>query len=142
MKPLVSVIPDREPVEIAKRISFSPKRRAEVLLANGGRCYLTGAKIAAGDAWDVEHVIPLAQGGTNDLVNLKPALSAAHKIKSAKDAADTAKAKRLAGETCQGPSKPIQSRGFSDRSRGFDGQIRLTRKASRYITLIERNEDE
>ena len=133
MRPEFSIIPEREPVEIAKRISFSPKRRAEVLLANGGRCYLTNAKIAAGDAWDVEHVIPLAQGGTNDLANLKPALASAHKVKSATDAANTAKAKRLAGETCQGQGKPIPARGFSDRTRGFDGNVKLTRKAARYI---------
>jgi hypothetical protein len=133
MKPERSIIPEREPVEIAKRVSFSPKVRAQVLLANGGRCYLTGQKIAAGEAWEVEHVIPLAQGGTNDLANLRPALKAAHKIKSANDAANTAKARRLAGETCQGRGRLIPSRGFSDRTRGFDGQIKLTRKAMRYL---------
>lgn len=126
MRPSVSVIPEREPVEIAKRVSFSQKRRVEVLLANGGRCYLSGVKISAGNVWDVEHVIPLAQGGTNDLANLKPALASAHKVKSAEDATNTARAKRRAGETCQGHRQPIPARVNpwpAKGSRGFSRKV-------------------
>tara|TARA_R110002051_G_scaffold316556_1_gene396315 strand:- start:4336 stop:4773 length:438 start_codon:yes stop_codon:yes gene_type:complete len=143
MRPDQSIMPERPPVEIAKRISFSPKVRAEVLLANGGRCYLTNAKIMAGDKWDVEHVIPLAQGGTNDPANLRPALASAHKIKTAKDAADTAKARRRAGETCQGePARKLQGRGFGSVNRKMDGSIGPTRKAQRAANDDQKPKDQ
>ncbi len=143
MKPECSIMPERPPVEIAKRVAFSPKVRAQVLLANGGRCYLSGVKIMAGDKWEVEHVIPLAQGGTNDPANLRPALAGAHKIKTAKDAADTARARRLAGETCQGePARPLHGRGFSPRTRKMDGSIGLTRKALRALAANDEGADQ
>lgn len=143
MRPDRSIMPERPPVEIAKRVSFSPKVRAEVLLANGGRCYLTNAKIMAGDKWDVEHVIPLAQGGTNDPANLRPALAGPHKIKSAKDATDTAKARRLAGETCQGePARKLQGRGFGTTNRKMNGSIGVTAKARRYLAANDQKQSE
>lgn len=143
MKPERSIMPEREAVTLEPRKAFTPKQRAEVLLANGGRCYLSGAKIAAGDAWDVEHVIPLAQGGTNAPGNLKPALKDPHKVKSAKDAADTAKARRLAGETCTAePARKLQGRGFGTTNRKMNGTIGLTAKARRYLAANDPKQSE
>lgn len=104
----------RPPVPLHPRKGFTPKQRAEVLLAGGGRCSLCKAKIMPGEAWDVEHRVALALGGTNDPANLEPAHSACHRKKSAVDVAAVAKCKRLSGEVGSDRKKqPIPSRGFA-----------------------------
>jgi 5-methylcytosine-specific restriction protein A len=61
-----------------------------------GRCYLSGLKInALKDAYEFEHVIALANGGEHREFNIKLALKAAHKAKSASDVKVTAKIRRL-----------------------------------------------
>lgn len=76
------------------RRCISTKERASIFLAAGGRCHLCGGAIGATEAWDVEHVIPLAQGGEDGGDNLRPAHRKCHKAKTAQDATDTARAKR------------------------------------------------
>lgn len=90
---------NREPVQIHKRKSFSAKDRARIFAAHDGVCGLSGVKITAGEAWEIEHRIPLALGGTNDDENLYPALVAPHAVKTKADVRNIAKAKRLSGET-------------------------------------------
>ena len=60
-----------------------------------GRCYLSKVKIRPGMAWDVEHLIPIANGGQNRERNLAPALKDPHKVKSADDAKDKAHVDRM-----------------------------------------------
>lgn len=67
---------------MAKRITITPKRRAEVFRDAGGICHLCSRKIAPGEAWEVEHRKPLALGGTNDPDNLFPAHADCHAGKS------------------------------------------------------------
>ena len=67
---------------MAKRITITPKRRAEVFRDAGGLCHLCSRKIAPGEAWEVEHRKPLALGGTNDPENLSPAHVDCHAGKS------------------------------------------------------------
>lgn len=64
--------------------------RARVFRAYDGRCYLTKQKIGVADAWDLEHIRPLSMArpgeNLNRESNLAPALKAAHKAKSAREA--------------------------------------------------------
>lgn len=53
----------------------------------GGKCYLSGRKILAGDKWELEHVISLCNGGEHRESNLAPALVAPHKVKTKADMA-------------------------------------------------------
>lgn len=79
-----------------------------------------------------EHWAPLAQTGTNDLRNRALLRKPCAKRKTRKDSGDTAKCKRLAGETCTARGRPIpqraepmQGRGFDKtKTRGFGGQVR------------------
>lgn len=88
------------PEWIGKNDDAVPPRsvRARVFRAYDGRCYLTGAKIAAGDEWDLEHVKPLAMARPGETLNresnLAPALKAPHREKTAREATDRAKADR------------------------------------------------
>jgi len=69
--------------------------RLRVFEAHGGRCYLSGRKIAAGDAWELEHVKPLHLGGENRESNLAPALVEAHREKTSREITAKAKADRI-----------------------------------------------
>lgn len=72
-----------------------------------------------------EHLIPLEQTGSNDLKNRalyrKPCAAA----KTKTDARNTAKCKRLAGETCAEPSRrPMPSRPFpTDLRKRMNGKV-------------------
>lgn len=72
-----------------------PRVRLRVFEAHGGVCYLSGRKIMPGDAWQLEHPLALVNGGENRESNLAPALTAAHKIKTAEDVAQKAKNDRV-----------------------------------------------
>ena len=76
------------------RKRYSAARVAAWFLEHGGVCHICAGKISAGQVWEREHVIPLAQGGSDELDNQRPAHAVCHKAKTAKDAGDTARAKR------------------------------------------------
>jgi 5-methylcytosine-specific restriction endonuclease McrA len=60
-----------------------------------GTCYLSGRKILAGDKWEVEHIIALANGGEHREDNLAPALIEPHKEKTKADRKITSKIARV-----------------------------------------------
>lgn len=59
--------------------------RVRVFEKYEGRCYLSGALIRAGDAWDLEHILALCNGGEHRESNFAPALVAPHKDKTRAD---------------------------------------------------------
>jgi hypothetical protein len=86
-----------------------------------GVCHISKRKIGAGEAWQLEHVIPLSLGGEHRESNLRPALGDPHKGKSAEEADRRAKADAAAKRHIgirPVSSRPLQSRGFasSDKS--------------------------
>jgi 5-methylcytosine-specific restriction enzyme A len=76
------------------RRRLSDTARVALFLRHDGICHICGSRIIVGERWEVEHVLPLAQGGEDDDTNTRPAHAKCHRVKTAKDAADTAKAKR------------------------------------------------
>lgn len=79
-----------------KRKPRTGKARLAILEAHGRRCYLSGAIIdPVRDSWALDHVIPLAGGGTDDDDNLRPVLAGAHLEKTKDDLARIAKGKRV-----------------------------------------------
>jgi len=101
------------------RKSFSAKDRARIFAAHGGVCGLSGMKIGAGDAWHIEHRVPVAMGGSNDDENLCPALVEPHSVKTKVDVARISKAKRQSGIE-GGQAARRAKRGFSlIQNRGF-----------------------
>lgn len=78
------------------RRSRTGKQRLAILEAHGSRCYLSGQAIdPMRDRWELEHVIPLAGGGSDDDTNLRPVLAKAHLEKTRTDLARIAKGKRV-----------------------------------------------
>ena len=73
-----------------------PSVRLRIFEKHGGRCRLTDKKILAGDKWDLDHIVPLADGGENRESNLAPVLHYAHQQKTVEENKARAKAKRNA----------------------------------------------
>lgn len=67
-----------------------PRVRLRVFERNGGRCHISGRKIAAGEPWDLDHVVALINGGEHRESNLAPALRDKHRAKTASDVAEKA----------------------------------------------------
>jgi 5-methylcytosine-specific restriction endonuclease McrA len=68
--------------------------RDRVFLRAGGRCYLTNRKLMPGE-WDLDHVKRLADGGEHRESNLAPIWRARHRVKTAEENSDAAKADRI-----------------------------------------------
>lgn len=77
------------------RHRFSPKEMAEIFAERGGRCANCGNKIRARD-WELDHLIPLSLGGTNDRTNLQILCDICHGAKTCTDVSEAAKSKRIA----------------------------------------------
>jgi 5-methylcytosine-specific restriction enzyme A len=101
--------------KLMTRRSFSKKDRARIFAANCGCCHLCEGKIAVGEKWDVEHVIPWALTRDDSDANLRPAHVKCHAVKTAKDVGDIARAERRRAKHLGYAPKtrnPIKSRGF------------------------------
>ena len=95
--------------------------RARVFRAYDGICYLTGRKIGAGEAWDLEHIRPLSMARPGESLNresnLAPALQVAHREKTSQEATDRAKADRIHAKHhgyFPKTKHPLRSRGFGE----------------------------
>lgn len=62
------------------RRRLSNTRRAQLFADKNGVCHLCGAKVQAGEAWDVSHPIPLAIGGSDDETNWDVAHRKCHRL--------------------------------------------------------------
>ena len=87
-----------------------------ILRRHNYRCHISGREITDGTPWEAEHIKPLWAGGENREANYAPALVDPHKVKSARETAQRAKADRqgasAAGLKQRPPGLRIQSRGF------------------------------
>lgn len=63
-----------------KRKQFSPTERTKIYNKNRGRCAICG-KFVPYDNFTVDHIIPLAKGGTNVMDNLQVACNVCNLIK-------------------------------------------------------------
>ena len=83
-----------------------PRVKLRVFDAYGGRCYITGQKIQPGDAWQVDHIKALINGGENRENNLAPVLSAPHREKTATDVKLKSKVARIRAKHLGIETKP------------------------------------
>jgi 5-methylcytosine-specific restriction endonuclease McrA len=108
-------------------VSQALKRR--VWEAADGLCMWCGEEVPpAGPEVDYDHRIPLALNGADDETNLGPIHKRpCHKLKTAQDIGQIAKAKRQRKliEERTASKRPVKGRGFrKDVTRGFDGRAR------------------
>lgn len=111
------------------RRRISAKERLAIFTRAEGKCHICGHKIDAGlERWDVEHVIPLAMGGTEDKgdENLQPAHYTCHQFKTAQDSGQIAKAKRMDQRRMgigRQSSNPLPGGRNDRRKRKLDGTV-------------------
>lgn len=72
-----------------------PHVRLRIFERYEGHCYLSGRKIMRGDAWELDHIKALINGGENRESNLAPALKDKHREKTAGDVAEKSKVARM-----------------------------------------------
>lgn len=72
-----------------------PRVRLRVFAAHMGRCYLSGRRIGPADAWEVDHIVALVNGGEHRERNLAPVLREKHREKTAEDVKQKAKNDRI-----------------------------------------------
>jgi 5-methylcytosine-specific restriction enzyme A len=68
-----------------RRRSMTQQRRARIFAAHDEQCHRCTRKIRPGDDWDVDHVLALERGGTDDDENLAPICEWCHTEKTADD---------------------------------------------------------
>jgi 5-methylcytosine-specific restriction endonuclease McrA len=66
------------------RHRLSPRERERVFDDNRGVCHICEQLIQRGQAWQVSHPIPLANGGEDVPSNRKPAHTRCHEVQTAK----------------------------------------------------------
>ena len=110
-----------------RRTIFSTSFRLTLFLKRKGICSTCTQKIDAGKAWDIDHILPLALGGTNTPENLQILCRPCHKAKTTKtDLPRIAKAKRLKAKHlgAQSPThRPIPGSRRSPWKRKMDGSV-------------------
>jgi 5-methylcytosine-specific restriction protein A len=99
-----------------------PRVRLRVFERYAGVCQLTGRKIRAGDKWDLDHRIALANGGTHSEDNLQPVSREAHREKTRQDVALKSKAARVRAKHL-GIAKPKSSLSHPTLKRTVTGQV-------------------
>lgn len=77
------------------RGAMTPRRRAIIFEACHARCYKCTRKLGPSDDWDVDHVIALENGGTDDDSNLKVICDWCHTTKTAVDHASAGHGRRM-----------------------------------------------
>jgi 5-methylcytosine-specific restriction protein A len=72
-----------------------PRVRLRVFAAHMGVCHLSGRRIRPADAWEIDHIVALANGGEHRERNLAPALREEHRQKTTHDVKQKAKNDRI-----------------------------------------------
>ena len=100
--------------------------RVRVFDRHGGVCHLTGRRIRAGEAWDCDHIVALANGGKHCETNLAPALKAPHREKTKADVAEKSNVYRKRAKHL-GIKKPSRFPGSRDSKfkKRMDGTVVL-----------------
>lgn len=82
-----------------KRGAMHPGRVARIYARCEGRCASCGRKLLAGDDYEIDHRIALANGGTDDDDNLQIMCVGCHILKTGDDVTEAAKGKRRYSKT-------------------------------------------
>lgn len=106
------------------RRSISQKRRAEIMLAQGGKCAMCPAKLRLGFT-EFDHTQALIHGGDNEPDNWRALCIDCHKDKTRKDVHARAHADRIAVGGRQRSGPPMPGSRKSKFKKHLDGRVTL-----------------
>jgi 5-methylcytosine-specific restriction endonuclease McrA len=110
-----------------RRQAFSTSLRLSLFLDRKGTCQACNIAIQAGQAWDIDHILPIALGGTNEPKNLQILCKTCHRSKTSHfDIPRIAKTKRLKAKHLGARSpayRPIPGSKASPWKKKMDGTI-------------------
>lgn len=104
------------------RKQMTALQRAKFFDEHNGICHICEQKIKVGEAWDIEHIIPLKISEDDSASNKAPAHKKCHKAKTKKDSKDIAKCKRVHANHI-GAKKPNSALSNSRFKKKFDGTV-------------------
>jgi 5-methylcytosine-specific restriction endonuclease McrA len=106
--------------------SVPPRVRLRIFNRCGGICHISHRVIRAGEAWELDHILALVNGGSHRESNLAPVLKCAHKEKTKEDVALKVKnnRKRMSFLGIKKRGRPIPGSKASGLKKGFDGIVR------------------
>lgn len=118
------------PYRVHDRVALTSKKRMLLWIAHKGVCCICDSKIAVGERWISEHIIPLWLNGTNDWENLGLAHEDCAAKKTSREAKDRAKGRRIAerhfgAKVAKGRPMPGTKR--SGWKKKFDGTVERRR---------------
>jgi 5-methylcytosine-specific restriction protein A len=83
------------PFHHEKRKVFTPQERAKIFADAGEKCAKCTRKLGRGEDWDLDHIIALENGGTNEDSNLQVLCDWCHTPKTSDDHRAASKSKRV-----------------------------------------------
>lgn len=103
-----------------------PRVRLRIFAQRNGICHLSGRRIRPGEAWDLDHIVAIVNGGQHRETNLAPALRDKHREKTAADVAEKSRVYRKAAnhagiKTRKG--RPMPGSRASGIKRKMNGQV-------------------
>ena len=109
MRSVPEWIADHDDQSVPKRV------RLRIFERHHGICHLSARLIRAGEPWDLDHIVALANGGEHRESNLAPALREKHREKTRADVAEksTLARKRAKHIGIKSTRQKIASRGFA-----------------------------
>jgi len=72
----------------------TPLQMAKIFADRGGRCHSCERPLGPRDQWELDHIVALSKGGTDDDSNLAPCCSWCHDPKSDGDTSDASHIKQ------------------------------------------------
>ncbi len=108
------------------RRSLSTRDRVKVFSAADGICYLCKQRIKPREAWEAEHPVPHAIGGSDNVSDLLPVHVACHADKTKRDVREIAKTKRIHAKhigAWRSKSPPMPGTKRSGWKRLFSGKV-------------------
>ena len=109
------------------RRNWSQRQRLGMFLGANGACQVCQIRIHPGQAWDLDHIIPLAMGGADEVHNLQVLCIPCHRDKTnERDLPALAKSMRLVAKHLGAKSISRQQMPFGRKSiwkKKINGQI-------------------
>lgn len=120
---------------MTRRRSLSNMTRLNLFIQRHGKCAHCKTKIMPGKRWDVDHIIPIALGGSNEEANLQILCWSCHITKTAyEDIPRIAKTKRqlIAHAGAKRSRRPLPCGRDTPYKKTIDGRI-VKRKLNRIL---------